>query len=205
MQLHVPAPQLHFPPATPPRLEPALLSPGRRPDFILASLFNTDQSVPAIFQSAPFGGVVQTRFHARIPCSALPARRSPRVSCRLALFRSLMFLSPPGRIVAKHISPLAYGSGSLIAAPCPHKAIRKYYSNLIRIRSRNVAQGGIQPLLRMPARRLAGMASCRYCARQRDDSPTSPNPVSPPVSPAFPLSRRSLRASCHESTTLFLI
>ena len=51
--------------------------------------------------------IVPTCSHARIPCSALPVRRSPREACRLrAFFRTLIFLSPPGRIAAVHISRL---------------------------------------------------------------------------------------------------
>ena len=212
MPPHVSPQQLHFPPATPPRSEPAQLSPGCRPDFLPASLFNTYESVPAIFQPALSGVVVRTPSKTSIPCSTLPARRPPREACRRALFCSLIFLSPPGRIVAKHISPLAYGSVSLLAARCPRKAIRKYYSNLIRIRSCKVAQSGFRPQLRMSARRLADRASCRQspwtfkgCAHRRDDLPMSPQwgPTQP--KPLLRMSTKRLAdpASCRKSPWIF--
>ena len=171
MQLHVPAPHLHFPPATPPRSEPALLSPGRRPDFIPASLFNTDQSVPAIFQSAPFAGVVQTRFHARIPCSALPARRSPRVSCKLALF-SLVNVLIPARSHSRQ-THIALGlrfrlsiSSTLRSQGYPQVLFEPHSNSLAQCRGRRhpaaIAHAsettrwhGFLPLLRTSARRLA--------------------------------------------------
>ena len=165
MQPHVSPQQLHFPPATPPRSEPAQLSPGCRPDFLPASLFNTDESVPAIFQPALSGwGSPHPFAHLHPMLNSPGSPLSTRSVQTRAFFRSLIFLSPPGRIVAKHISPLAYGSVSLTAAHCAHKAIRKYYSNLIRIR---IAQGRAK-------RRQAAIAHVRETTRRPGFLPPKP-------------------------------
>ncbi len=180
MQLHVSPQQLHFPAATPPRSERSKLSPGRRPDSVPASLFNNDASVPAIFQPAFSDGVVRTPSHTSIPCSTLPARRSPCEACRLAVFSLSNILIPAiSHSRQTHITlglRFCLSTSSTLRSQGYPQVLFEPHSNSLA-QSRKVAQGGVMPLLRMSARRLADrVASMRetHCAHRRDDSPMSP-------------------------------
>ncbi len=163
MQLHVSAQQLHFPPARPPRSEPAHLSPERRSDFLPASLLNTDEQAPAGFRRAPFAGIVQTRFHTRIPYSALSARRSPRKVCIPAFLAPVNILLP-ARSHSRRIDIalarrfLLSNSSTLRSQGYPQVLFEPHLNS-----HRAIAQGGVMPPLRTSARRLGDPASRRPC------------------------------------------
>ncbi len=136
--------------------EPAQLSPGRPSDLLPASLFNNDELFPAVFQPALCAGVVQTRSHSCIPCSILSAHRSPAERAYSSVFSRVNILIPARSHSRQTHTTLGLPLPSpSIAAPCAHKAIRKYYWNLIRILHRAIAQSGIS---KIPHRGKAAIA-----------------------------------------------
>jgi hypothetical protein len=156
MQLHVPPPQLHFRPVRPPRSKPA---PARRSDLLPISLFNAHDPALAGFRRAPFGGLVRTRLHTRIPCStSLLLRLASQASIR-AFSSRLNILIP----VISH-SPRTY---SALGLPFP-------FSNSSTLRSQGYPQVLFEPHLNSHA---------QACVCMRDDSQTRPHPA--PHIPAF--------------------
>ncbi len=175
MQPHVSPPHLHFPPARPPRSEPAQLSPGCPSDLLPASLFNSNELVPPVFQSAPLAGVLRICSPSRIPCFLL--LRAAREVCISAFLLPVNILIPSRShsrqtYIALGIPFRLSNSGTLRSLGYPQVLFEPHLNSHPAIAQCGVSKT-LSPILRIPHRRESRYSPWIFkcCTHRRYGSP----------------------------------